>query len=49
MNERLRGPIDPTNHTIDSLNRELEVRMPFHDLVVCIEGDSAIDYAHHFV
>ena len=37
------------DHTYNTLDREKDVRMPFHDTAVCIEGDTATDLAHHFV
>jgi phosphatidylserine/phosphatidylglycerophosphate/cardiolipin synthase-like enzyme len=49
LNERLRAPTDTENHKGESINRETEVRMPFHDLEFLIEGECAIDLAHHFI
>lgn len=37
------------DHIFCTLDRDKEVRMPFHDTAVCIEGDTAIDLSHHFV
>jgi phosphatidylserine/phosphatidylglycerophosphate/cardiolipin synthase-like enzyme len=37
------------DHTYCSLNRATEMRMPFHDTAICIEGETAKDFAHHFV
>lgn len=48
-NERNVPITKPEDHTESSLNREKDVRMPFHDTAVCIEGDTANDLAHHFV
>lgn len=43
----------PMSHTEDphfcSLDRPTEVRMPFHDTAVLVEGDVAQDLSHHFV
>ena len=49
VNERTRLIPDPENNRICSLDRATETRMPFHDMAMCIEGECAIDFSHHFI
>lgn len=48
-NEKLRVPVNCEDPTHNTLNREVEVRMPWHDIAVVVEGDTAMDIAHHYV
>jgi phospholipase D1/2 len=48
-NEKYKPMNKTEDHTFCTLDREREVRMPFHDTAVCIEGDTATDLSHHFV
>lgn len=48
-NERNVPITNPEEFDLDTLDRESQARMPFHDTAVCIEGETASDLAHHFV
>ena len=48
-NEKLRMQLNTEDHTYDTLDRNTEVRMPWHDVSVCFEGESASDFGRHFV
>lgn len=48
-NEKQKALTNTEDHTYCSLERQTEMRMPFHDTAVCIEGEAAKDIAHHFV
>ena len=36
-------------HVLDNLDRTAEHRMPWHDIAVCLYGQSARDVARHFI
>lgn len=48
-NEKQKPMANCDDYTYCTLDRGSEVRMPFHDTAVCIEGDVAQDFSHHFV
>ena len=48
-NEHIRNPKNGDNHLEEPIDRRFEPRMPFHDMGLLIEGDSATDFALHFL
>ena len=48
-NEKKKAMINTEDHAFCTLDKQSEARMPFHDTGICIEGDTATDFAHHFV
>lgn len=49
VNERASGVSNPEEHDKDNMDRNSEIRMPWHDVGVCVEGQAAFDFVHHFV
>ena len=49
FNERRANMENDDDYKKCSIDREKQVRMPWHDVGIRIEGEVTLDYSHHFV